>query len=454
MSAAAQNGGVGERGHGLGAGSLPLTRNRRFSHPQPSDFSMFLIRDIQDKVSAGWTFVWNPSATCFVAPRGSGHASAKIFSLGALITALVHGFAFDPSTNDELPLRSGISITMDASRMSAAIRYRVFKRIAITVFAFAAAAGIAFAFFRIAPENHIQRITETVKGWETSFTSTPKLSECRGFHDASKIWKASQLKRQRLRDDKFTIAMQTYRRPKELNETLNGLLSEKIPSLSEVVVVWNDLETTPPESYTSKHGVPVRFRQSPVNSLNQKLWPDPAYQTQAIFLSDDDIFYKPRDLEFVFQTWRKFGRRRMTGGFARCTIEEANHEYKYSFCSTDDAHNNYNMILSGLSFAHISFLDYYSSNDALATKIRAYVDQHFNCEDIAMNYLVSMLTGEGPLLVKGKDPYVMLSPPTGISTKPGHLEARTQCLNDFNKLFGCMPLIEETGHIELGVILS
>jgi hypothetical protein len=248
--------------------------------------------------------------------------------------------------------------------------------------------------------------------------------------------------------------MQTYRRPKELNDTLHALLSEEIPSLKEVVVVWNDLENAPPPNYKSQHGVPVRYRHSKANSLNQKLWPDPEYQTQAIFLSDDDIYYKPKDLEFVFQTWRKFGRHRMTGGFTRCAVQESGGQWKYTMCSRDEGHNQYNMILSGLAFAHISFLDYYSSEDDIPKKIRAYVDEHFNCEDIALNYMTSLLTGEGPLLVKGKDPYVSFVPTSGISTKPGHIEARSKCLNDYNELFKCMPLIDETAHIELGVIIS
>ncbi|KAG6041143.1 hypothetical protein E4U41_005867 [Claviceps citrina] len=331
---------------------------------------------------------------------------------------------------------------MDTSRSRASVNARLCKRFAKSLFAFAAAAGIAFALLTFAPEKH-----------EAPHRPSA-MSKCRAFSGTNEAWKKSQLKYQHLRDDKFTIAIQTYRRPKELNDTLHGLLFEEIPSLQEVVVIWNDLEVAPPKNYASKHGVPVRYRHSPVNSLNQKLWPDAAYQTQAIFLSDDDIFYKPRDLEFVFQSWRKFGRRRMTGGFTRCAVELSDGRWKYTFCSTNEANNYYNLILSGLAFAHISFLDCYSSDDALTTKLRAYVDEHFNCEDLAINYLVSMLTGEGPLLVKGRDPYVSFVPEKGISSKPGHMEVRDQCLNDFNELFGCMPLVNETAHIELGVILS
>lgn len=245
--------------------------------------------------------------------------------------------------------------------------------------------------------------------------------------------------------------MQTYKRPKELNDTLHGLLSEPIPSLHEVVIVWNDLETKPPANYISTHGVPVRYRHSKHNSLNEKLYADPAYETQAIFLSDDDMYFKPKDLEFVFQSWRSFGKWRMTGGFARCSVKDDQGQWKYDFCSKEEG--TYNMILSGLAFAHISFLDFYSSDDVVAKQVRDYVDEHFNCEDIAINYFAALLTGEAPLLVKGKEPFVSYVPKDGISTKPGHLEARTKCLNDYNKIFQCMPLKSATAHIEPGVIV-
>jgi hypothetical protein len=98
----------------------------------------------------------------------------------------------------------------------------------------------------------------------------------------------------------------------------------------------------------------------------------------------------------------------------------------------------------------MSFLDYYSSADPIVTKIRGYVDQHFNCEDIAMNYVHSRLTGEGPLLVHGNKAWFSGEPKEGISRKKGHMERRSQCLNDFAELFGCMPLVNETVRMERG----
>lgn len=249
--------------------------------------------------------------------------------------------------------------------------------------------------------------------------------------------------------------MQTYQRPKELNDTLEVLLKEHVPSLLEIVIVWNDLEATPPADFKSQHGVPVRFRRSKLNSLNEKLWPDPDYLTQAVLLSDDDVYYHPQDLEFVFQTWRKFGKGRMTGALARCASVDKTGAWRYDFCKHDSNKDDiYSMILTNLAFAHISFLDYYSSPDPTMEKVRKYVDDGFNCEDIAMNFVTGLITGDGPLLVHGHEDYVNYVPKKGISTKTGHLKARSRCITDFADMFGCMPLVNETAHIERGVIVA
>lgn len=230
-------------------------------------------------------------------------------------------------------------------------------------------------------------------------------------------------------------------------------MDETIPSLLEIVVVWNDLEAKPPSDYTSPLGIPVRFRASTRNSLNEKLLPDSTFRTQAILLSDDDVYYHPQDLEFAFQSWRKFGRNRLTGALARCSRMDKNGNWKYTFCSNDDEDSSYSMIITNLAFSHISFLDYYSSDDEMMNEIREYVDHGFNCEDIAMNYLHLYLTGEGPLLIQGREKYVKYMPSKGISTKKGHLQARSKCLNDFVDIFNTMPLVDEAAYVHRGVVV-
>ncbi|KAK2685446.1 hypothetical protein QWA68_016009 [Fusarium oxysporum] len=140
-----------------------------------------------------------------------------------------------------------------------------------------------------------------------------------------------------------SIAMLTYRRPKELNHTLIVLLEENIPSLYEIIVIWGDLEAELPMNFVSKYKVPVRFRMALKDSLNEKLRPDPDFKTQAILLADDDVYYRPRDVEFVFQTWISSHRR------PRCSDIDAEGNYNYNFCSRKER-DDYSMILTNLCF--------------------------------------------------------------------------------------------------------
>ncbi|UKZ75635.1 hypothetical protein TrVFT333_003323 [Trichoderma virens FT-333] len=310
----------------------------------------------------------------------------------------------------------------------AGLRALAARRVVTLVAAAAVLASIIVILVRLGPPTKLN--LPDVKLPDIDMSKLPNIPGFSGSHEPEhyekcdrniteplKQWKEAREKYDKLMDDKFTIAMQTYKRPKELEETMRVIL-----------------ET--PGNFKSETGVPVRYRVSERNSLNMKLLPDPDFKTQAVLLSDDDVYYKPQDLEFAFQTWRKF-----------------EGHWGYGFCSKDSNQDVYSMIITNLCFSHMSFLDYYSSNNTIMQKVRDYVDDHFNCEDIALNYVVSYLTGTGPLLVKGRDKYVNYEPAQGISKKPGHLEARSKCLNDLTKMFGCMPLVNETAHIERGVIV-
>ncbi|KAI6764972.1 hypothetical protein HG531_012071 [Fusarium graminearum] len=238
------------------------------------------------------------------------------------------------------------------------------------------------------------------------------------------IWNDVVNKTSNLTEDMFTIAIQTYKRPTQLKKTIQHLVENKVPSLYEIVVVWNEINVEPPSDFMSEHGVLVRYRRSEKNSLNQKFLPDPDYRTQGILLSDDDWNYNTTgDLEYAFQQWRRAGMHRLTGAFARCwTLNEVTETPIYSFnCKGQDT---YSMILTGMAFTHISYLEYYHSEDEIMTSVREFVDESFNCEDIALNFVASMLTCEGPLLVLGKDKLDNQHASSGISSKPGHILRR------------------------------
>ncbi|KAM0248879.1 hypothetical protein ACHAP5_003086 [Fusarium lateritium] len=264
------------------------------------------------------------------------------------------------------------------------------------------------------------------------------------------IWNDIVNRTSNLIEDKFTIAIQTYKRPIQLNKTIAHLTKHKVPSLYEIAIVWNEIDAEPPANYMTEHGVLVRYRRSEKNSLNQKFLPDPRYRTQGILLSDDDWNYKaPDDLEYVFQQWRRAGMNRITGAFARCHgRKEVTDTPVYRFnCARQ---GTYSLVLTGLAFTHISFLEYYHSEDETMASVREFVDEEFNCEDIALNFVQSMLTCEGPLLVFGKGKLDHQRAPSGISKKPGHGKRRDACLRRYEEMFGYIPLREVRGYLRRG----
>ncbi|KAH9223136.1 glycosyl transferase family 64 domain-containing protein [Leptodontidium sp. 2 PMI_412] len=275
---------------------------------------------------------------------------------------------------------------------------------------------------------------------------------CHPVDGALEVLREMEEKYSSLRDDKFTITIGTYKRPKELNKTISVLLSAPIPSLHELVIIQNDLNATLPEDYVSPLGVPVRYVMSEVNSMNNRLTPDPLIQTQAIFSSDDDVYFQPSDLEWGFHTWRNFGRDRIVGAHGRCVgINEAGETWYKSKCSTDGGEESYyQMVLVGLAFIHIKFMGFYASAHPLAVQVRDLVDETFNCDDLAMNYVVSMLTCQGPLLLRGQKPWMDQGSPEGISHKSDHQKKRDYCLRRMEDWMSGSPLVNVTGHMRKG----
>ncbi|CAG9992214.1 unnamed protein product [Clonostachys byssicola] len=260
----------------------------------------------------------------------------------------------------------------------------------------------------------------------------------------AKLWNSIKKKTDSLLDDKFTILLQTYRRPDILGRTLNAILGEYVPSLLEVHIIWNDPETPAPENFVSKHGVPVIYRQTTKNSLNEKLRPND-YRTKAVLLHDDDVYYHPADMEFVFQTWRKKAQDRVVGAFARMHVQNAEGVWELGFAS-----EAYSVVMTGLVFVHIAFTEYYWTDDPVMTRIRDFVDHLTNCEDVAMNMLVSAITCQPPLQINGVKNPSNEAPAIAISTSAEHPAARIACMNDLPVMFGAMPLINTTESIKHG----
>ena len=104
------------------------------------------------------------------------------------------------------------------------------------------------------------------------------------------------------------------------------------------------------------------------------------------------------------------------------------------------------MVLTKACFLHSKYLDLYSG-DVHPQEIRDYIDEHKNCEDVAMSLLVANATRNtdaAPIYVEGSVTDTGLF--GGISTGTGHMRTRSDCLDDITRIYAedgwDMPLVD------------
>ena len=99
---------------------------------------------------------------------------------------------------------------------------------------------------------------------------------------------------------------------------------------------------------------------------------------------DDDAHLRRDEIEFGFRTWRDH--RTQIVGFPGRFHSWYNHEWNYNSNHTCEL----SMVLTGAAFFHKQYTYLYSYWQPQA--IRELVDESMNCEDIALNFLVSHVT--------------------------------------------------------------
>jgi len=103
----------------------------------------------------------------------------------------------------------------------------------------------------------------------------------------------------------------------------------------------------------------------------------------------------------------------------------------------------YSIILTKAAFLHHDYFKQYTYS--MPKEIKDYVDNIRNCEDLAMQFLISNSSSLPPLYVQGH--LSDLGTLGGISTSKnvllaGHMKSRSQCLNDLGNFYRGMPLIK------------
>jgi hypothetical protein len=194
----------------------------------------------------------------------------------------------------------------------------------------------------------------------------------------------------------------------------------------------------------------VKFSVQEVDSLNNRFSPLKGPHSDAIFSVDDDMRVPCKELLLAYQVWK--GSSRSLIGFMPRLHLRRNGKLSYHCWWSVWWKGSYSIVLTKAALLHHSFFDLYSN--VMPQSVRDLVDRRRNCEDLAMQFLVANSTGLPPIYVKGhlQDLGVL----NGLSTSQNiasaqHMDARSQCLNDLESIYGRNPLLESTIIVDSGL---
>lgn len=262
--------------------------------------------------------------------------------------------------------------------------------------------------------------------------------------------------------DRFTIVIQTYNRTDLLLVLLNHY--QAMPHLQKIIIVWNNVGEQPPQELWDSlgpHPVEVIFKVQSVNRMRNRLQSFPEIDTDAVLMLDDDTLISVPDISFAFSVWKQFPDQ-IVGFVPRKHVVTAGGTYSYGSFELQDPEigggDRYSMVLIGAAFFHHRYLRLFQEQPPAVHEL---VDQTQNCDDIAMNFVVSLYLAQQTRPFRGASApgskgavagvfvrpvdmrnleKVAASGYLGMWHRPEHLLQRSYCLNRLAQIYGSMPL--------------
>ena len=194
--------------------------------------------------------------------------------------------------------------------------------------------------------------------------------------------------------EQFTVVMLTYEREQVLLNSLARLYG--LPYLNKVLVIWNSPNPPAEDLQWPDIGVPILVIRTEKNSLNNRFLPFSEIETEAVLSVDDDAHLRHDEIIFGFRVWRE-NRERLVGFPGRFHAWDREHK---SWNYNSNYSCELSMVLTGAAFYHKYYSYIYTHTMDLA--VREMVDEYMNCEDLAMNFLVSHLTRQPPIKVTSR----------------------------------------------------
>ena len=227
-------------------------------------------------------------------------------------------------------------------------------------------------------------------------------------------------------DNQFTVRLNTYQRP--LRTVVQHYLS--CPQVAQLQVVWSEPAALIPDWVWSHDDDRLVVEVHDTKSLHNRFQIRTPPPTTAILSTDDDIVASCGSLAAAFAEWKNAPQQLV--GYHLRVHREDDVTMQWTYHSVPWYRPSYSLTLTKLAFLHRQYL--YSYEQHLPRRIVEYVDEHRNCEDIAMSLWISQHNdGAAPL---SAPLWALLRQWTignakGISDEPSHAATRNECLDLF-----------------------
>ncbi|XP_073303129.1 glycosyltransferase family protein 64 C3 isoform X1 [Primulina huaijiensis] len=257
-----------------------------------------------------------------------------------------------------------------------------------------------------------------------------------------------------LRSDRLTVVINGYSEHRiPLLQSIAEAYSVA-PQVAGVVILWCNPSTSSRTLSRLSQNVSAFVHLSPSSSLNSRFYPWEIINTRAVLICDDDIMPATTSVSFAFTVW-KSDPDRIVGFFARShAYDIASRSWIYTM-----ERDKYSIILTKLMILDIKYLEKYSCSEEYAAA-RQIVDKINNCEDILMNFVVADEIGRGPLMVGAKGGGIRDHGDSrnedvsggvaevGLSSRRReHRKRRGECIREFHRILGRMPLKYSYGKV-------